>query len=246
MTTYLTDEQIQQYRRDGYLVIPDLLTADEVEAFLQHESKPKPGEWRKGLLTHTVDPQWKYLATHPKISGIAAQLLHGLPMIVQTMYMNKPPAGGKGIALHQDTHYIRNEPNSLMACWVAMSDTDPDNGGLCVVPGSHLGELRKAHLAKDPEEHIAWETDYHLRDRDGKTWTERLVSFEVADLSPDEIVKLTVPCGGGVFFTGMTIHGSFANRSADRPRRAFAVHYVREGTWVFRQDIQDVTPAIQG
>ena len=69
-------------------------------------------------------------------------------------------------------------------------------------------------------------------------------SGEVADLDSAEMVKLDVPRGGGVFFTGMTIHGSYANRSADRPRRAFAVHYVREDTWVFRCDIQDVTPAL--
>ncbi len=40
-------------------------------------------ERQKGLLTHTVDPQWKYLATHPRIVGIAQQLLEGSPMIVQ-------------------------------------------------------------------------------------------------------------------------------------------------------------------
>ncbi len=31
----------------------------------------------------------------------------------------------------------------------------------------------------------------------------------------------------GVFFTSLTIHGSFANPSTDRPRLAFATHYVR-------------------
>jgi hypothetical protein len=37
----------------------------------------------------------------------------------------------------------------------------------------------------------------------------------------------------------MTIHGSFANRSDDRPRPAFATHYVHEDTWLFRCDVQD-------
>ena len=243
-TALISSEQLEKYRTDGYLVVQNLLTDQEVDAFLAHESQPKPPEWRKGLLTHTVDPQWKYLATHPRVAGIARQLLEGRPMTVQTMSLNKPPEGGKGIALHQDRHYIPNEPNTLMACWLAMSDTDEANGGLCVVPGSHRKGLRGTHLPQNPEEHVTWETDHLMRDRDGKEWTEHLYSFEVADLDPAEIVKLTVPRGGGVFFTSMTIHGSFANRSMERKRQAFAVHYVREDTWVFRCDIQNVTPAL--
>ena len=53
------------------------------------------------------------------------------------MYMDKKPKGGIGVALHQDTHYIRNDPNTLMACWIALSKTEPENGGWYVVPGSH-------------------------------------------------------------------------------------------------------------
>ena len=45
-----------------------------------------------------------------------------------------------------------------------------------------------------------------------------------------------------VFFTGMTIHGSFANRAVNRPRKAFATHYVAEGTWLPRVDIQATIP----
>jgi ectoine hydroxylase-related dioxygenase (phytanoyl-CoA dioxygenase family) len=37
----------------------------------------------------------------------------------------------------------------------------------------------------------------------------------------------------------MTIHGSFANKSSNWPRLAFATHYVKDGTWIYRQDIQD-------
>ena len=81
-----------------------------------------------------------------------------------------------------------------------------------------------------------------MRDPDGREWEQRMYSFEIDDLDPESLDRLTVPRGGGVFFTGMTIHGSFSNRSADRPRRAWAVHYVRQETWLFRQDVQDAVP----
>ena len=78
-----------------------------------------------------------------------------------------------------------------------------------------------------------------MRNRAGKEWVHEFYSFEIDDLDPTSIQKLEVPKGAGVFFTGMTIHGSFANRSTSNDRLAFAVHYVREDTWVLRADVQD-------
>src|SRR5262249_547876 len=150
--------------------------------------------------------------------------------------------GGKGIALHQDCHYLPNEPNTLMACWLALTDTDAENGGLCVVPGSHRRGLCEVRKNRDDQEHASWETRHRMRDREGREWEQPMVSFQIEDLDPAAILRLTVPRGGGVFFTGMTIHGSFANQSAARPRPAFATHYIREDTWLFRCDVQDAMP----
>ncbi|MGA1198216.1 MAG: phytanoyl-CoA dioxygenase family protein [Candidatus Latescibacterota bacterium] len=243
----LTQAQIGQYKKDGYLVVNDLLTASEVETFLAEEAKEKPQAWKElALRRYTVDPQWQFLAKHPKISGMVSQLMQGSPRIVQTMYMNKRPEGGTGVALHQDTHYIRNEPNTLMACWLALSDTDKDNGGLCVVPGSHTRPLYQTAAPKDDSEHAKWEKVYQMRGPDGQEWDLPMTSHEILGLDPSEIVYLSVPKGSGVFFTSMTIHGSFANRSGTRPRLAFATHYVKEGTWVYRTDIQETVPVFAG
>ena len=241
----LTQDEIAQYERDGYLVVPDLLSADEIDSFLAAQAKEAPEDWKAlGLRRYTADPQWRHLAMHSKISGIVNQLMQGQPRIVQTMYMNKSPEGGTGVALHQDTHYIRNEPNTLMACWLALSDTDKDNGGLCVVPGSHKRPLYETAPPKDDSEHAAWEKVYDMRGPDGQEWEVPMTSHEIQGLDASEIVYLTVPKGSGVFFTSMTIHGSFANRSGSRPRLAFATHYVKDGTWVYRADIQETVPVV--
>lgn len=237
----LTPAQIEQYHREGYLVVEDLLTVAEVDAFVQHEAALTESGPR-GLQNHHADEQWAHLAHHPNITGVVRQLLDGHPRIVQSMYMNKDPQGGTGIALHQDTHYLRNEPNTLMACWLAMNDTDADNGGLCIVPGSNQKGLYEFSKVRDEGEHTAWEKDYPMRDQQGKEWAETMHSFDILGVAEDEIKRLTVPKGAGVFFTGMTIHGSYANHSPERPRRAFAVHYVSEKTWVYRCDVQDTEP----
>ncbi|HLK59200.1 MAG TPA: phytanoyl-CoA dioxygenase family protein [Chthonomonadaceae bacterium] len=235
------DEQIAAYHREGYLVVPDLLTDAEVEAFLTHEQqRSQPANF--GLQGHRTDPQYGHLATHPKVLAGVRQLLCGSPSIVQTMLLNKRPQGGQGIALHQDSHYLPNEPNTLMACWLALTDTDPSNGGLCVVPGSHREGLRSAHRTQNSEEHASWETEHTMSDRNGRQWTQKMVSFEIDDIPMERLVRLTVPRGAGVFFTGMTIHGSFANRSEARPRVAFATHYIHADTWLFREDVQNPMP----
>jgi ectoine hydroxylase-related dioxygenase (phytanoyl-CoA dioxygenase family) len=234
----LSAEQIARFHTDGYLVVEDLLTDEEVRAFVDHLAREKSvGTY--GLQGHRQDPQYRYLATHPRVAGAASQILGGRVRVVQTMRLTKPPQGGKGIALHQDSHYLPNEPNTLMACWLALTETDPENGGLCVVPGSYRHGLRVARKNDDDKEHVSWETVYAMRDRDGREWDQAMHSFQITDLDPDSILRLTVPRGGGVFFTGMTIHGSFSNQSADRARTAWAVHYVREDTWLYRQDVQE-------
>ena len=245
----LSDEQVAQYKRDGYLVVHNLLTDEEVDAFVAYEHEDKPDGWIENLRHHVDDERWAHIAKHSNVVGIARQLLGGAdPQIVQTMYMEREPAGdaevgSKGIALHQDLHYLPTEPPTLLACWIAMNDTDAENAGLCVVPGSHHNGLYEAHQNDDTEEHDAWEADHLMRDRDGREWTQSFYSFDIEGLDESEIERLTVPKGAGVFFSGYTIHGSYANRSKDRVRRAFATHYVADDSWVIRADVQELTPA---
>lgn len=239
----LSPDEIRSYTEQGYCVVPGLLSAAEVDRFIAYEAA-QDKEARNHLDNHTRDPEWKRIATHPNIAGIARQILGAAPFIVQTMYLEKHPGEeAKGTAPHQDTHYLPNEPNTLMACWLALSDTDEENGGLCVAPESHTGGLKSTHKATSMKDHQVWETEHLLRDRHGKEWMERFYSFEIDGLDRSHLKFLAVPRGGGVFFSGMTIHGSYANRSKDRVRRAFATHFVAEGTWVLRADVQATVPA---
>ena len=238
----LTADQLKHYRDQGYLVVPLLLRPEELEAFVTYEAQ-QDKEWRNHLDNHTRDDQWRRIATHANIAGVAEQILGNTPRIVQTMYLEKHPGEeAKGTAMHQDAHYLPNEPNTLMACWLAMSDTDPTNGGLCVVPGSQSRGLFATHMATSMRDHQVWETEHLMRDRDGKEWRQKFYSFEIDGLEESQIKRLSVPAGAGVFFNGMTIHGSFANNDPVRVRRAFATHFVAEGTWVFRADVQHTVP----
>ncbi len=241
----LSPEQIRQYKDNGFLVVPNILSAQEVDDFVNYEATQDP-ERRNHLDNHKLDEHWTKIAKHPGIVGPIRQILNSQkPMIVQTMYLEKRPAEpGKGTALHQDSHYLPNEPDTLMACWMAMSNTDGENGGLCVVPGSHKRGLYKTHKATNSKDHQVWEMEHLMRDRTGKEWKDKFYSFEIDGLDLSTVVNLEVPKGAGVFFSSHTIHGSYGNKSPDRVRRAFATHFVAEGTWVLRADVQNVVPAI--
>ena len=238
----LSNIQLKNYFSEGFILVDKLLSEEEIDKFLVSQEQNKRKNYNSyGLRRHLVDNSWSSLANHKKIVSIVSELIEGDPRIVQTMYMDKQPEGGAGVALHQDTHYIRNEPNTLMACWIALSNTDPKNGGLCVVPGSHKRHLYKTEPPSDEKEHSRWEQNYKMRDEQGQEWVESMHSHQVVGLDLDEIQYLSVAKGSVVFFTSMTIHGSFANKSSNRPRLAFATHYVKDGTWIYRQDIQDTT-----
>ena len=240
----LSAEQLRRYRDEGFLVVTGLLSAEEADEFVTYEAG-QDRAWRSHLDNHTRDDRWRRVATHPNIAGVARQILDATPWIVQTMYLEKHHGEeAKGTAMHQDAHYLPTEPGTLMACWLALSDTDGENGGLCVVPGSHTSGLFETHKATSMKDHQVWETEHLMRDRNGKEWHQKFYSFEIDGLDPRKIRRLTVPKGAGVFFNGKTIHGSFANNAPGRVRRAFATHFVAEGTWVFRADVQQTVPAL--
>jgi phytanoyl-CoA hydroxylase len=231
--------ELEDYHEKGYLIVHDLLSDEEIDTFLTHGRTPA-GEGENPILRHKTNEYYRSIATAPRIISIVRSLVGGSPMIVQSMLLDKEARGGRGISLHQDAHHIDAEPNTLMACWIALTDTDGDNGGLCVVPGSHRGELLQTHPSRDESEHDNWDYELPMRNRDGKEWMQRFYSFEVDPLDHGPVEQLVVPRGTGVFFSSLTVHGSYANRSANRPRIAFATHYVREGTWVLRSDLQEL------
>lgn len=239
----LTDAQLAQFRTEGYLVVPDILTPAEADHFIRNSAvTPEQNNLGGFLRRHVCHPEFARIAKHPRAVAMVRQILGGSPRIVQSMYLDKMP-GARGIPLHQDNSYLPNDPPTLMACWIALTDTDGDNGGFCVVPRSHTKGVLGSHPKVTDSEGEGMDLPYTLRDRQGKEWKVMMHRFEVDNLKDSDIVRLKIPRGSGVLFNGFMIHGSFANHTPDRPRLAFTTHYVHPDTWVFRTDVQETVPA---
>ena len=139
-----------------------------------------------------------------RVGAVLEQLMGQEPVAAQSMFYFKP-MGARGQALHQDNFYLNVRPSTCVAAWLAIDDADPENGGMNVVPRSHLEGVKCPHLA----------------DMNASFTTE-----EVDVPAGLEAIPAVMKAGDVLFFGGETIHGSTPNSSQDRFRRAFICHYV--------------------
>lgn len=238
----LSPNDVSSYREHGFIVLEEVVSGAEIDEFLNHPKAPLPtGHTQPTLQRHRTDPLWAYMSGHPRLVPWIGELLGGAPRVLQTMYLPKPPAAPgtprNGVDLHRDQLYIRAEPPRVMVCWIAMSDTDAENGGLQVVPGSHRWSLPA--VTADGAPPSQYRIEQRLRGPDGREWTEEVPRYAFDQLAGEGVTTLAVPQGGAVLFDGLLVHGSGTNRSPTRERLAFTTHYVRADAWVYRLDLQD-------
>jgi ectoine hydroxylase-related dioxygenase (phytanoyl-CoA dioxygenase family) len=219
----LSNGHLEQFERSGYLVVPGLFERDEVECLKAHYMALRakgayPGDF-DGVDVTSTDPlkrfprmihmhRWDTLSREwlldPRLNACLSALLGQEPYAVQTMLYFKP-AGARGQALHQDNFYLRAQPGTCMAAWLALDRCDEENGCMQVVPGSHKLPL----LCTEPADTAASFTD---------------VTVPVPEDMPPAPVLMEP--GDVLFFSGSVIHGSFPNTSDGRFRRSLIGHYV--------------------
>lgn len=161
--------------------------------------------------------------TDPRTNEIITAISGGIePYAVQTMLYFKP-AGARGQALHQDQFYLRAQPGTCVAAWLALDDCDEENGCMQVVPGSHQWPLL-----------CTIEADI----------TQSFTDVTVPIPPGAEVKPCIMKAGDVMFFHGLLVHGSYPNTSPDRFRRALIGHYLtgdakQVGSWyapVYRMD----------
>ena len=75
----LTPSQVESYKSEGYLVVHNLLSPQEVEEFLEAERSRDPDGEPLDLRGHTRDAARNHLARHPSITSVVQQLIGGRP-----------------------------------------------------------------------------------------------------------------------------------------------------------------------
>ncbi|XP_028601602.2 phytanoyl-CoA dioxygenase, peroxisomal-like [Podarcis muralis] len=230
----LSPEQRDFYEENGYLVIKNLVSDEDVEHFrnefvkICRQEVIVPGLM---VIRDVSIAKSEFIPDQKAVSKLQdfqrheelfryctlSQILKYVEcftgpniMAMHTMLINKPPDSGKKTSrhpMHQDLHYFPFRPADRIVCaWTAMEKIDRRNGCLVVLPGSHKGPLKQHDY---PEWEGGVNKMYHgVRDFD-KTIPR---------------VHLAMEKGDTVFFHPLLIHGSGMNRT-EGFRKAISCHY---------------------
>lgn len=208
----LAPEQVEHYRREGWLLLGSVVDGDGIEALKDAERRFRPDFGASGhanrtlcvslQLCHRSAAVRRFAVEGRQVAAVVELLGPDVALTHQQFITKLPddPDTTSDIPFHQDNGYGRLEPTTDVTVWVALDDTDEDNGCLWIVPRSHeLGVL----------EHRGADVNPFLRE---------------ASEAVEGAVPLPMRAGDAVAFTGQTLHGSGLNRT-DRERVGLFVRY---------------------
>lgn len=227
----LTDEQISGFNEQGYLAGIQVLDDRQVEILcselaglmkkshpgnhLFHEYHSNESKDPNSVLFHALGawrtgPGFHDVLWSPAFLVPASQLLGGPVRFWHDQLFCKPAHHGGVVAWHQDySYWTRTEPMSHLTCWIALDDSDRDNGCLYYVPGSHRWKLL-------PVTGLAGNMD------------EIMTVLSPEQKQAFQPVPIELKRGQCSFHHPLMVHGSYENRS-QRPRRATVINAFRDG-----------------
>ncbi len=230
--TLPAEEKRTFFEEHGYLVLEGLLDEDEVEACareierlhalaaglpeeerrrrsFQLEPYAEAGAGggrpvlRKIEKTRQHSGVFRDLSAHPRLLETIRMLIGDDLLLFRSTLMLKPAHHGSAHALHQDSPYWPMEPPSLVTVSIALTDSDPGNGCIQVIPGSHKwGPQRWGHITR--------QRDQPLTDRE--------------DVDMSQCRQVPLKAGSALLFHSLIVHGSGPNNSP-RPRHTALYAY---------------------
>jgi len=236
----ISDHDVQFYRDNGFLVVENVLSADEVAALrtetealvaqsatvtanneiydLEDSHTSAEPRVRRIKTPHKFMPSAGILPRNPKLISLLTRLI-GPGVRLDTSKLNLKAAGfGAAVEWHQDWAFYPHTNDDLLAVGVLLDDVDDSNGPLQVLPGSHKGPVYDHHAdgyfcgAMDPEN---------------------------CDIDFSKAVSLTGPAGSMSFHHVRTVHGSALNHSS-RPRRLLLYQFTAVDAWPLVQKVDDL------
>ncbi|XP_030853176.1 phytanoyl-CoA dioxygenase domain-containing protein 1-like [Strongylocentrotus purpuratus] len=254
-----SQEQRKQFEKDGFLVVENFLTKEEVESlktechyivqnmdpkqharcmfetlentqfqneyfmtsgdkirfFFEKEALDKEGNLlvdkhcslnKVGHALHELSPPFKKVSCSKKVQDIARNLDFKKPVIVQSMYIFKPPHIGGEVSAHQDAIFMYNTPLKLIGYWIALEDAEIDNSCLHFIPGSHSRDIT-TRMVKDP---------------DGTATSFQGDPYPMK-VPEEDFIPVPVKAGSLILIDEKVIHRSSQNTS-DRSRHIYTFH----------------------
>jgi len=220
------NELMQGYLENGWVVVEDVFTHEEVEVICREAMDISTRELKGAEVGYAADAAsdgtlaprkinnpfmksavFRQAALNEKLAGILEGLLGRTPLLARDQIFMKPPRFGSAKPYHQDNAYfLCSPPDDVITAWIALDDVDGENGCLRYIDGSH-------RLGLIPHEPIPGEPH------------NKAPRADMVDLNRESLG--CVRKGGVLIHHGWTLHTSHRNES-DRWRRAYATHWVTD------------------
>lgn len=235
----LSQDQLDEFERKGFLFEPDFLDTDEVKSLskelhrlLERDdfrgrdfaiTEPGSREIRSLFAVHFLSERFRELATDARLTGRVRQILGGDAYVHQSRINYKPGFHGKGFNWHSDFETWHAEDGMpamhAVSASIVLTDNHSFNGPLMLIPGSHkvfipcFGETPDDHHKQSLKTQEFGVPDHQaLRELIGRHGIEAPIGR----------------AGGLLLFDCNTLHGSNANMSPDARSNVFFVYNRRD------------------
>ena len=200
--TYLSSNQLKQYKDKGFVSPIDIFSKDkakEIRKEIELIEREIPNELEKSgrYNAHLISPLLDEVTHNSEILD-AVQSLIGKDILVcgTTLFIKNPNVKGF-VSYHQDAKYIGLEPHNWVTAWVAITDSNEHNGCMRVWSGSHKDNLK--------------DHDQNFNERNLLTRGQTIKNVPKKKTTP-----LILKAGQMSLHHPTVVHGSDLNHSNDR------------------------------
>ena len=145
MPKALTDEQVANYHRDGYIApvraLDDAETADFRKKFEAYEAAHEGWyEMSKGQKLYLLQTWARDLGQHPKILDAVEDVMGPNLMVWGLSLFVKDANSPSYVSWHQDSTYWGLSKPDVVTAWIALSPANKQSGCMKMMPGTHKWE----------------------------------------------------------------------------------------------------------
>ena len=200
--TALTVEQLNNYKKKGYISPVNALSSSEAKEIrdeIEKIEKKWPGalEGLNRNYIHLLSPIFNKVCLNKNILDAVESIIGQNILICGTTLFIKNPNEKGFVSFHQDAKYIGLEPHNWVTVWLAVTDANEKNGCMRMLSGSHKEDL-KYHEQKFDENNLLTR---------GQT---------IKDISLDKTDAIILEAGQISLHHPKIVHGSGLNYSNDR------------------------------
>jgi non-heme Fe2+,alpha-ketoglutarate-dependent halogenase len=219
-STFLTTDERQQFHELGYRFPIRVLDGADLELirrrFFEYREQCLPRlqqlpinqQYRVFCDMHFA-AGWVYkIVTSPQILDAVESVIGGNILAWMSQWFAKMPGEKTFVSWHQDGMYWELSPPKIVTAWVALSPSNASNGGLRVVPGTHLQPAMPHKETYQSDNALSRGQDIAV------------------DVDESKAVDIELQPGEMSLHHLWIVHGSKANTSPDTPRIGIAIRYL--------------------